>query len=67
MQWDGFFQRLKRWANFYRLGDYVGTTVTPPGTGRCEFRQAAIGTGAHTGYFQDPRFIAALKEWRLFE
>ena len=67
MQWDVFFQRLTRWANFYRLGDYVGTTVVPPGTGRGEFRQAAIGAGAHTGYFQDPRFIAALTEWRLFE
>jgi hypothetical protein len=67
MQWDVLFQRLQRWANFYRLGDYVGTMIVPPGSGRCEFRQAAIGAGAHTGYFQDPRFIAALKEWRVFE
>lgn len=67
MQWDAFFQRLQRWANFYRLGDYVGTTIVPPGSGRCEFREAAIGAGAHTGYFQDPRFIAAVKEWNLFE
>jgi hypothetical protein len=67
MQWDVFFQRLQRWANFYRLGDYVGTTIMPPGSGRCEFREAAIGAGAHTGYFQDPRFIAAVKEWNLFE
>jgi hypothetical protein len=63
-KWSKFFQRVVRWANFYRFGDYVGTTVSPPT--KCDFHEKALGAGAHTGYFRDPRFIEALRRWDLF-
>jgi hypothetical protein len=63
-KWSAFFQRVGRWANFYRYGDYVGTKVKPPT--KCEFHETSLGAGAHTGYFSDPRFIKALRTWDLF-
>ena len=63
-KWNMFFSRVTRWANFYRFGDYVGTTITPPT--KCEFQERPLGPGAHTGYFKDPRFIEQLREWDLF-
>jgi hypothetical protein len=52
------------WANFYRTGDYVGTTIDP--TSRCEFREQALGEGGHSNYWSDPRLVAALDRWHLF-
>ena len=63
-KWDVFFQRVARWANFYRVGDYVGTTITPPT--RCDFVEQPLGSGGHTDYFRDPRLLRALRAWDLF-
>lgn len=60
-QWQVFFARLDAWINFYRLDDYVGTTITPPPSFAGRFRQEAVGRGGHTNYWRDPRYIAALK------
>lgn len=64
--WKPLFGRIGRWGNFYRLDDYVGTRITPP-QGLCEFHQESIGPGGHTNYWRDPRFIAALGAWGLFD
>jgi hypothetical protein len=63
-KWDLFFARVTHWVNLYRLGDYVGTRVQPPG--RAPFQQQAIGPGSHTGYWRDPRLVAALAGEGLF-
>jgi len=60
-QWTVFFSRLYEWNNFYRLDDYVGTTIAPPTSFAGTFYQEAVGRGGHTGYWRDPRFLAALK------
>lgn len=60
-QWMVLFSRLHTWTNFYRLDDYVGTTITPPPALQGSFHQEAVGMGGHTGYWRDPRFLAALK------
>lgn len=60
-QWMVFFSRLHEWNNFYRLDDYVGTTIDPPPALQGSFHQEAVGLGGHTGYWRDQRFLAALK------
>jgi hypothetical protein len=60
-QWRVFFSRLHEWNNFYRLDDYVGTTIDPPPALAGRFHQEAVGLGGHTGYWRDQRFLAALK------
>ena len=60
-QWMVFFHRLSAWTNFYRLDDYVGTTIDPPPAFNGTFHQEAVGTGGHTNYWRDPKFLAALK------
>jgi hypothetical protein len=60
-QWTVFFSRLYEWTNFYRLDDYVGTTIAPPTSFAGNFYQEAVGRGGHTGYWRDPGFLAALK------
>jgi hypothetical protein len=62
--WDELFARVTRWANFYRAGDYVGTTIDP--TSRCQFSEQALGEGGHSNYWTDPRLLAALERWQLF-
>lgn len=63
-KWNAFFERVARWGNFYRLGDYVGATIDRPT--KCDFTETSLGAGSHTGYFRDPRFIEALRNWDLF-
>jgi hypothetical protein len=65
-QWMVFFSRLHEWNNFYRLDDYVGTTIEPPPALQGSFHQEAVGLGGHTGYWRDQRFLAALKR-QLFD
>jgi hypothetical protein len=65
-QWMVFFSRVVAWNNFYRLDDYVGTTITPPPPFGGEFRQEPVGRGGHTDYWRDPNFIRALKR-RVFD
>ncbi len=60
-QWMVLFSRLSDWTNFYRLDDYVGTTIAAPPALQGAFHQEAIGRGGHTGYWRDPRFLQALK------
>jgi hypothetical protein len=60
-QWMVLFSRLHEWNNFYRLDDYVGTTIDPPPALQGSFHQEAVGLGGHTGYWRDRRFLIALK------
>lgn len=62
--WRPLFDRLDRWLNFYRLSDYVGTTVErPPIAG---FEQRAIALGGHIGYWTHPAFAQAVKDAGVF-
>jgi hypothetical protein len=65
-QWMVLFSRLHEWNNFYRLDDYVGTTIAPPAALNGRFHQEAVGCGGHTGYWRDRRFLLALKR-QVFE
>lgn len=62
--WDRFFERVTRWINLYRLGDYVGATIARPS--RCRFVEMALGAGGHRDYWRDPRLLAALGAAELF-
>lgn len=62
--WNQFMVRVRRWANFYRLSDYVGTVVAvPPQT---PFTEVLIGQGSHTNYWRDPRLLRELKRWKIW-
>lgn len=54
---DASFPKAVAWKNFYRIGDYVGTTISDP-----QVPDFEIGKGGHTEYWTDSRFWAALTE-----
>ena len=60
---DGFAEAVN-WHNFYRTGDYVGTTVVALEPGETDI---PIGIGGHTGYWTDARFWNALTEHSGFK
>jgi len=61
-QWTVLFHRLMAWTNFYRLDDYVGTTIASPPSMAGTFHQESVGRGGHTNYWRDARLLAALKQ-----
>ncbi|MEZ4684208.1 MAG: hypothetical protein R2932_59355 [Caldilineaceae bacterium] len=65
--WQTLFGTVRRWCHFYRIDDFVGMRLYPlptdlPPAQEVAFDQAGICAGGHTEYWQDDRFVAALRD-----